>query len=244
MAVIVRLILIAAIAAVAPLTALEWTSFEGPARGVPTLRDLSGSTIADGDFAQWIEGGRLHVRIRYAGRGRRIEERAVFRQRPQLAQQAWSLHEDRDGKPYRHFEIDFTSGTASAKKHEAGKEPEAWSEQVELDSGRAFAGFGFTMAVKALRTRVRRGQHVELQTVGFMPKPRVADIDVSYAGVQGLAMAGRTLRGERFVVHPKVPLIAKLFVDVPDSSIWLTPPPSAFMRFEGPLPSRTIRSCG
>src|SRR5688572_28527586 len=139
MAVIIRLMLIATVVFAAPLTALEWISFEGAARGFPTLRDLSGATIADGDFAQWIEGGRLHVRIRYVGRGRRIEERVVFRQRPQLAQQAWSLHEDRGGKPYRHFEIDFKSGTSSAKKHEAGKDPEAWSERVELDSGRAFA---------------------------------------------------------------------------------------------------------
>jgi hypothetical protein len=38
------------------------------------LRDVAGKEIADDDFVQWLENGRLHVRIIYAGRTRRIEE--------------------------------------------------------------------------------------------------------------------------------------------------------------------------
>jgi hypothetical protein len=37
-------------------------------------------------------------------------------------------------------------------------------------------------------------------------------------------MGGRSVRGDEFVIHPEIPLIAKLFVNVPDTKIWLTNP--------------------
>jgi hypothetical protein len=48
-------------------------------------------------------------------------------------------------------------------------------------------------------------------------------------------MAGRTIDGDRFIVHAKIPALAKLFVHVPDARIWLTAPPAGFLRWEGPL---------
>ena len=230
-----RVLLIGGILLAAPAAAIEWTSFEGASRGYPAMRDLSGRTVADGEFAQWIEHGRLHVSIAYVGKARRIEEKAVFRQDTQLAQETWSLRELRDGALYRQFEVNFTNGTASAKKRGGGKELATWSDEVKVDAGRAFAGFGFTLAVKAVRARLIRGEHVELQAVGFTPKPQVVTVELSFAGTDRLRMAGRTITGERFVVHPKLPWIATFFVEVPDAQIWLTPPPAAFLRWEGPL---------
>jgi len=215
--------------------AVEWTDLEGTARGFPVLRDMSGKKLADGDFVQWIERAQLHVRIRYAfGDGRSVEETAVFRQTPQLIQDGWSLHEVRNGMVFRHFEVNFGSGTATAQKREE-KGLERWSEKVDVEPGRTFAGFGFTLATKGLRKRLVGGEHVELQAVGFTPKPRRVAIDVSYAGSEQLRMAQRTLKADRFVIHPKIPWFAELFIDVPDISIWLTPPPAGFLRFEGPL---------
>ena len=47
-------------------------------------------------------------------------------------------------------------------------------------------------------------------------------------------MSGRVLQGERFIVHPKLPRIARLFVDAPDHQIWLTSSaPVSFLRWEG-----------
>jgi hypothetical protein len=199
------------------------------------LRDQSGKKLADGDFVQWIENGRLHVRITYTGQGRRIEENAIFRQRPDLAQDAWSLRELRDGMLYRQFTVNFRSGMATAKKFEDGKLKE-WSDQVDIDPGRAFAGFGFTLAVRALRSRLMRGEHVELQAIGFAPKPRAVNVDVSYGGLDRIRMSDRVIRGERYIVHPKLPWFADLFINVPDANIWLTSPaPAMFLRFEGPL---------
>ena len=51
-----------------------------------------------------------------------------------------------------------------------------------------------------------------------------------------MEMAGRRLKGDHFVVHPELPAIAKLFVRVPDTQIWLTnPAPAGFLRWEGPV---------
>jgi hypothetical protein len=220
----------------APSGATQVAPFEGVARGFPELRDSAGQKLADGDFAQWIEGERLHVKIRYDfDRGRRIEENAVFRQRPQLVQEEWSFREDRDGQLYRHFEVDFRSGTASARKREEN-ELEEWTEKIEVEAGRSFAGFGFTLAIKALRTRLVDGETIELQAIGFTPKPRIVSVELSHGGVDQIRMGGRMLRGDRFIIHPNVPWFARLFVKVPDTHIWLTtPPPAGFLRWEGPL---------
>lgn len=230
-----QLALLTSLVLIAPTSALEWTAFEAAARGFPVLRNIAGTTIADGDFVQWIEDGRLHVRIIYSGRTRRIEENSVFRQSPELAQEQWSLRELRDGKLFRQFAVNFSSGTATAKKLENGDLKE-WSADVRVDTGQAFAGFGFTLATKALRRRLMRGERVELQAVGFSPKPRVVTVEISYGGLDRVRMGGRTITGERYLVHPKLPLIAGLFVNVPDAHIWLTsPPPTVFLRWEGPL---------
>jgi hypothetical protein len=230
-----RLAVLLSLILAVPATALEWRAFEGTARGFPVLRDASGKKIGDGDFLQWVSGGRLHVKISYAGRGLRVEETSVFRQNPELIQEQWSMRELRKGKLFREFAVNFGKGTATAKKSEEGTLKE-WSDEVEIDRGRAFAGFGFTLAARALHARLLRGEHVDLQAVGFTPKPRVVTVEVSYAGVERVRMGDRTIIGERFTVHPKVPLVARLFVHVPDAQIWLTTPaPATFLRWEGPL---------
>jgi hypothetical protein len=231
----VHLVLLVSVLAAGPVAAVEWHSVEGPVRAFPTLRDLNGRTIAAGDFTQWIGDGRLHVAVTYAARGRRIREAAVFRQRPELVQEEWSFDETRDGRVYRKFAVDFRRLTATAKKRDDDGELETWSESVEVTPGRAFAGFGIAVAIKALRDRLLRGETIALETVGFSPKPRAVTIELSYGGRDRLRMSGRTLTGDRFIVHPKLPLLADLFVDVPDARIWMTTAPATFLRWEGPL---------
>ena len=192
--------------------------------------------MADGDFSQWVEGDRLHVKITYAlGSGNSIEETSVFRQRPQLMQEQWSFREQQNGEMYRQFEVNFTSRTASASKREDGA-LKKWSDTIDVEPGRTFAGFGFSLAIRAFRPQLIKGERIELHAVGFTPQPRLATVELSYAGVDDLHMADRTVRGDRFVVHPKIPWYAKLFVKVPDTHVWLaTPAPAGFLRWEGPL---------
>ena len=218
-----------------PTSAIEWTSFEGSLHGFPELRDLSGRRLADGDFVQWVAKDRLHVRISYAfSGGRSAEEEVVLRQRPQLAQESWSFRELQGGKPSRAFTVDLRTGAASAMKEEKG-ETKRWSEMLDVVDGQTFAGFGFSLAIKALRERLMKGEMIKLKGIGFTPKPQLVSVELSYGGRDRIRMAGRAIAGDRFIVHPKIPAIAKLFVKVPDAQIWLTTPPAGFLRWEGAM---------
>ena len=223
-----------ALAAVVPVRAIESKIFETAVRGYPVMRDSSGQRIADGTFVQWIEKDRLHVQITYSGSGRVMEETIVMRQRPELVQDSWQWRELEGGKPVRTFEVNLQTGAANATKLEKG-ETKRWSDTLKVERGTTFAGFGFTMAAKALRERIVKGETVELKAVGFTPAPKVVTVAMSYGGRESVRMSGRAIAADHFVVHPKIPAVAKLFVKVPDAHIWLTTPPAGFLRYEGAL---------
>src|ERR1041385_1371707 len=210
--------------------------YEGAAHAFPALRDLQGHTLADGEFIQSLENDRLFVTIRYQfGDQRLIEEKAVFRQKPVLNQEQWDWRELRHGRLYRHFTVDFQSGTARSEKWDE-KGPGRWSRQVKIERGRTFAGFGFTLAIKAFREQLIRGEKIQLKAVGFLPKPRMATVEISYGGLDQMRMAGAARKGDRFVIHTKIPLVARPFIQVPETRIWLiNPRPAGFLRWERAL---------
>lgn len=214
----------------------EPASFEGDAHGFPVLRNLAGTTLADGEFTQWLDDGHLHVRIRYDfGDEHWIEERSVLRQEPALVQERWSWVETRAGAVQRRYELDFLAGTATAEKLDEG-ELRRWDSHVAVEPGRAFAGAAWTLAIKSVRSRLLAGEAIEFRTVGFTPKPRKGTVVITHEGLDRVPMSGRNLAGDRFRIHAKIPWLLRAFVHVPDSSIWLVhEPPAAFLRWEGPL---------
>jgi len=224
-----------AVLMVLPARAIEWAHYETAVRGYPVMRDATGRRIADGNFVQWIEKDGLHVQITYtSGSGKRMEESIVLRQRPELTQDSWRWREMDHGQAVRTFDMNFVSGVATASKLEKG-EMKRWSDTLDVSRGETFAGFGFTMAAKALRERLVKGETIDLKGVGFTPQPKLVTVALSYAGRDSVRMSGRSIAADHYVVHPKIPAIAKLFVKVPDAHIWLTPPPAGFLRYEGAL---------
>jgi hypothetical protein len=221
-------------AAVASAGAIEGNQIESALRAYPVLRDAAGQKIADGNFVQSVENDGLHVQITYTGNGRRMEETGVFRQRPELSQTKWRWQESSRGEDVRTFEVDFNSGMATAVKTEKG-EPRRWSEKLDIEPGQTFAGFGFSLAIKALRQQLIKGETVNLKAVGFTPQPRTVTVAISYAGPDSIRMVDRSITAEHYVIHPKIPALAKWFVKAPDANIWLTPPPAVFVRFQGAL---------
>jgi hypothetical protein len=219
-------------------SALEVTEPAGAAHGYPAVYNLDGKKLADGEFRQWVEDHLLQIVITYKfPDGGSFEERARFRQQPELAQEYWSWKELKNERLQREFSVDFLSGTATAH---ISKDNKNVSDKVEIEKGRTFAGFGFTLALSNLRKRLLRGEQVQLKAVGFSPfptlKPQVVTVKLSYGGLDRMRMSGRSLKGDRFIVHPEVPAIAKLFVTVPDTKVWLTNPvPAGFLRWEGPV---------
>ena len=217
--------------------ALEVTEPAGAAHGYPGLCDINGKKLANGEFRQWAENHHLYVVITYKfPHGELREEKARFRQYPELIQELWSWKELKDGTPQREFAADFLSGITSAHVRKDNKNV---SKKIDIEKGRTFAGFGFTIALANLRKQLLSGQQVQLKAVGFSPfptlNPQVVTVKISHAGVDRMRMGGRLLKGDQFIVHPEVPAIAKLFINVPDTKIWLTnPAPAGFLRWEGP----------
>ncbi len=236
---LVRLVsIVAAGFCATPIFALEVTEPAGAAHGYPALCSINGKKVADGEFRQWVENKRLHVVITYHfPDGERYEEQAQFRQEPELIQEKWSWKESKDGKSQREFTADFLSGIASA--HVREEKNQDVSGKINVEPGRTFAGFGVTIALSNLRKRLLTGEQVQLKAVGFSPfptlSPQVVTVTISHGGLDRMRMSGRLLKGDRFIVHPEIFFLAKLFVDVPDTNIWLTSPaPAGFLRWEGP----------
>ena len=217
---------------------VEITELTGAQHGYPALCDLSGKKLADGDFRQWIDGEKLHVVITYKfSDGRLFEDSELFRQQPELIQEQWSWKELKDDKPQREFAVDFQAKTARAQIPPENKDV---SGNVEIEPGRTFAGFGFTLALSNLRPRLVHGDQIELKTIGFAPEPLLKAIPVPlkiwHASLDQMQMGGRPHKGDNFVIRPQLSFIEKIFVSVPDTHIWLTAPrPAGFLRWEGPI---------
>jgi hypothetical protein len=223
---------------VAPVFALKVTEPAGAAHGYPGLFDIKGKKLANSEFRQWVENNRLHVVITHKfSAGEVYEEHAQFRQEPELIQEKWSWKESKHGTSQREFAVDFLTGIASAHIRQDNKNV---SKRINIEPGRTFAGFGFSLALSNLRKRLLSGEQVQLKAVGFSPfptlGPQVVPVTISHGGVDRMSMSERTLKGDRFIIHPEIPLIAKFFVNVPDTKIWLTnPAPAGFLRWEGPI---------
>src|SRR5438874_11384261 len=223
---------------VAPVYALKVTEPAAASHGYPSLCDMNGKKLADGEFRQWVENDRLHVVITYKfSAGEVYEEHSQFRQESELIQEKWSWKESKRGKSQREFTVDFLSGIATAHVSQDHKDV---SKSIKIEPGRTFAGFGFSLALSNLRKRLLSGEQVQLKAVGFSPfptlGPQVVTVTISHGGVQRMRMGGRSPKGDQFIIHPEIPLIAKFFVTVPDTKIWLAnPAPAGFLRWEGPI---------
>src|SRR5438093_8376107 len=196
--------------------ALEVTEPAGAAHGYPGLCSIDGKKIADGEFRQWVENKRLHVIITYKFLdGEFYEEQTQFRQQPELIQEKWSWKESKDGKSQREFAADFLSGIASAHVREEHKDV---SEKIKVEPGRTFAGLGFNIEFSNLRKRLLSGEQVHLKAVGFSPfptlSPQVVTVTISHGGLDRMSMYRRSVKRDRFIVHPEIFFLARLFVDV------------------------------
>jgi hypothetical protein len=224
--------MIAALASV--LLAVVPHGHEGDVQAFTSLTDAEGRPLADARYTQTIAGDVLHIESRadFPG-GRSIIEQAALRLRPQIEQLSWSWSEHQGNKLVREYTVDFTTGKAVATRVDQEKR---WKEDLEIERGKTFAGIGFLTVVKALRGQLKPGEQIELRAVAMTPKPRTATVTVKREGADVVHMAGRTIEGDRYVIHPEIPAIAKLFVSAPDQHVWLIGrDPPAFLRFEGPL---------
>jgi len=205
---------------------------EGDLWGFPALSDLQGKLLGRGRFGQWVDGRGIHVKVNYDQlNGDRIEETALMSTaRSQLAQREWTWQRASGGQVVERYAMSFDTGEARAVVLKNGRREEHRAKLRVVD-GETFCGIGFVFAVRNLEDRLARGEKVELEGIAFLPRPRQAKVLVSAVGVEQLRSGGRSMRADHIVVHPQVPRVARLFVNVPDSHLWFyRANPPAFLR--------------
>src|SRR4030095_16587955 len=108
--------------------------------------------LADSEFRQSVDNNQLHVVITHKfSAGEVYEEHSQFRQEPELIQEKWSWRESKHGRSQRECAADFLTGIASAHIRQDHKDV---SKRINIEPGRTFAGFGFSLALANLRKRL------------------------------------------------------------------------------------------
>jgi hypothetical protein len=210
--------------------AVRW--IPGTLHGFPSLSDAAGNVIADGELTQELRGEILRVHLRWTfGDGRRVDERAEFRVTASLGQRRFSWVESSGDVELRRFEVDFEEGRAVAVTRRADGSPERDEERLQLPAGRAFTGYGTALAIGQLE--LAEGGEAELTFVAFTPKPRTVTLGVRRDGEERVDAHGRSIRCDRFTLHPKIPFPISLFAGAKDAHLWFThEPPAALVRAE------------
>jgi hypothetical protein len=217
----------------APGVPTHWP--EGTLRGFPIVRSMDGRALADGALVQTLENGNLRAEgIYHFHDGRQVREVTVLEQHPLLRQLSWSWEERRGDDVVRSYAVDLDTGQAKVRKRTSDGW-DTWDEHLDGTAG-AFVGVGFMYAIKNLTERLDSGEKIELTAVVFTAKPRTVTVSISRDQVGELTMGGRKLPAERYVIHPEVPWIARLFVKAPDQYLWFYhPAPPMFLRADIPL---------
>ncbi len=202
-----------------PAFALPLHVKEGDVQALAQLTDAQGQPLAEGHYMQQLVGDVLHIEATFDyPDGRKVLEKAQLKLHPQLEQLSWSRVETSGGQPVRRYSMDFA--TRKATTEHLG-EQKHWEETVDVDPGKTFAGIAFNYAIKNLRKELAKGGEIKLHAIGFTPKPRAAEVTVRRYGDDRLRMAGREILADKYIIHPEIPAIAKLFISVPDQFITL-----------------------
>lgn len=193
----------------------------GTLHGFPSLSDLAGNVLADGELAQTLEGGTLRVRLRWSFRdGRTAVEEDEFEVSRHLVQRRFSWVESQGGRERRRFEADLEARRASSiRLGDDGKEHRD-EARLELPAAGAFAGYGTALAVSQLG--LGAGSAAELGFVAFTPAPRLVVLKVTRDGEEAIVAAGRDLPCDRFTLHPEVGWLVRLVAHPKDAHLWFT----------------------
>jgi hypothetical protein len=121
-----------------------------------------------------------------------------------LIQEQWSWKESKHGRSQREFAVDLLTGIASAHMSQDQRDV---AKKINIEAGRTFAGFGFSLALSNLRKRLLSGEKIQLKAVGFsqfpMLGPQVVTVTMSHGGIDRIRMSGRSVNGDRFIIHPE-----------------------------------------
>jgi len=193
----------------------------GTLHGFPSMSDLSGKVIADGELTQELKGDRLSVSVRWTfADGLEAEEHDTFLVGRELVQEQFAWVERKAGEELRRFEVDLTTGQAAAAHRGAKAAMKREEVHLDLPHGRSFAGYG--VALVASQVALEQGAHFLVTVVAFTPKPRAVTLEVRRDGEERLQVAGRSIPCARYTLHPRIPFPLNLFAGAKDAHLWMT----------------------
>jgi hypothetical protein len=210
----------------------------GTLHGFPSMSDLSGRVLADGELTQELVGGKLTVRARWSfADGLQAEEHDVFAVGREVVQERYSWIERRAGEEVRRFEADFLTGDAVAAVRGKDGTIRRQAARLDLPRGRSFAGFG--VALVASELQLEAGAATEITIVAFTTAPRAVTLEVRRDGEERIPVAGRSIPCDRYTLHPRIPFPLSLFAGAKDAHLWLThASPPALVRAEESLAAK------
>ncbi len=193
----------------------------GDLHGFPSMSDQAGHVIATGELRQERHGAELAVHITWNFRdGRVVDEFDGFTIDHQLEQTLFSWTEKDGSGVRRRFKVDFkTHHAESSVRGPEGTERE--DTDLDLEPGRAFAGYGVGLAVAEMESHPDQSS-AEITFVGFTPKPRTVGLEVRRDAPEEVLSGGIRIPCERITLHPKIPFPVSVFVHADDAHLWFT----------------------
>lgn len=210
---------------------------ESTVHGFLDLKDLAGTTIADGDQLQVRRGAAVESRLVLRFRdGSFMEETVLFTQRDvfemrsyHLVQRGPAFAQDLDAS------IERPTGAFRVRTKSRSGEEKSWDGTMDLPPD-VYNGLIITL----LKNLVP-GETQTVHIVAFTPQPRLIRLELAPVGEQRIVNGQHSERAVVYNLKPRLGALVGFFARLtgklpPDSHAWIiTDDIPAFVRFEGPM---------
>jgi hypothetical protein len=211
---------------------------EGLVHGFLALRNLDGTTVADGDLMQVARGDRVTSRLLFHFRDGSIrDETAVFSQRQHF--RLLSNHLVQKGPAFTQpldMSIDCARGRVTVRYIDDDGEQKVADERLELPADLANG-----LILTLLKNVRPDSPPASVSMVVATPKPRLVKLAISVAGEEPFSTGGGARKATHYVVKVEIGGLSGLLAPLlgkqpPDSHVWvLGGEAPAFVKSEGPL---------
>ena len=210
---------------------------EGLVHGFLALRNMAGTTLADGELLQVARGDRVTSRLVFHFKdGSLRDETAVFSQRGRF--QLISDHLVQRGPSFPEpleMTIDRATGRVVVHYTEKDGEQKVADERMELPADLVNG------MILTLLKNVGNAPPASVSMVVTTPKPRLVKLPLSVAGADSFWTGGVARKATHYVVKVEIGGVAGLVAPIvgkqpPDSHVWILGGEApAFVKSEGPM---------
>ena len=210
---------------------------EGLVHGFLALRNLAGTTLADGELLQVARGDQVTSRLVFHFKdGSLRDETAVFSQSGHF--QLISDHLVQKGPSFPQaleMSIDRASGRVTVRYSEKDGEQKVADERMALPPDLANG------IILTLLKNVGNAPPASVSMVVTTPKPRLVKLPLSIAGTEPFSTGGVARQATHYIVKVEIGGVAGLVAPLvgkqpPDSHVWvLGGEAPAFVKSEGPM---------